>query len=695
MKRWIVVLFLCSVAAAQTLAGNAKIAGPMKALKVTSANVVIARDGNCTAATTSCTFSATATGDLKIIFASRSNSTSPPSLPGGGAWTTISSGATSSGGVPHSYRIGCNVSSSSGDTGSGTWTNASDVVGLSYSGTAVGTTANCNITGVGATSFNNAKASTTINYAALTMQDTSGGSWVAGFAGTNLADSGAPSGMTNVTTAGSGPAASASDTNATATAWPSTNVTQASGTWMTAVLEILVQQGFTLIQNPTATGCSGTTCAVTLTQTLTAGNLLVAVGEFAQNNVLMTSIDKGGTLVSCTSCAGGDIINGSHPKGYILSISCAGSCTSPATVTLSATTTSNIAIYELRPNAGVTASFDGGNALTYPSGVTPVAPNFTPSGTKAVRIDTAATANNVTAATLPYALQSQFVTGNAWTSWEKPPTSGPTWTLSGAGQTSLGDIIFSNGATAGVNEGFQGFEGGSNGTSVTEALLRAGNFGWQGGQWGFTGTAMTFQTAASCNLLNSRTRMYGDGTQALNTGSTLGVRYVTSAGANSYITNTFETNGTGSFGLPIDNVSISICYQSDVPDNNTDGVIDFFSVVGRAGADFATAQNLTNAGSTKRCLHVESSLGQDTACIDINTATVYRLSLEYNKSGNAVLKVYDSSGTLIGTSTKAMAGTTQPSKFALGNLSATVPTTGFHYDFDGLVMSLSGGTITP
>jgi hypothetical protein len=50
---------------------------------------------------------------------------------------------------------------------------------------------------------------------------------------------GAPAGMTQFTTAGTGPSAAANDTNATVTSWSSTNVTVASSTWLTAVVEIV------------------------------------------------------------------------------------------------------------------------------------------------------------------------------------------------------------------------------------------------------------------------------------------------------------------------------------------------------------------------------------------------------------------------------------------------------------------------
>lgn len=210
-------------------------------LSAAAAGQTISRTGSCSAATTSCTFSATATGDLKIIFAFRSGSNTPPTLPAG--WTTILTVQAGSGGTTASARIGCNKSSSGSDTGSGTWTNATDVVGASYAGTGVNATSDCNTTGIGGIGSNSAKTSTSLNYPTITMSRANGTSWVMGDSG-GTATSGtitcAPSGMTSITTGGTGPQARASDTNATVSSWSSTSCTVASETWVSAVVEVIV-----------------------------------------------------------------------------------------------------------------------------------------------------------------------------------------------------------------------------------------------------------------------------------------------------------------------------------------------------------------------------------------------------------------------------------------------------------------------
>lgn len=268
----------------------------------------ISRDGTCTAATTSCTFSATATNSLKLIFAYRSGSTTAPTLPAG--WTTITTLATSATGTTGAMRIGCNYSSSSGDTGSGTWTNATSVTGISYSGTVVGTTATCNITGIGAISSNQAKASTTVNFAALVMHDSHSNSWVTGFVGSNVTAC-TPSGMTSQVTANSSTNIG-NDTNATVSGWSSTNCTISSGTWITAVVEVMAPtSGGTIqvvqaVKQQSTSGTFSVTGAGTADTRFTfgtqAGNCIAIFGMSATGSGTLTaSDDKGNSYIQVPS----------------------------------------------------------------------------------------------------------------------------------------------------------------------------------------------------------------------------------------------------------------------------------------------------------------------------------------------------------------------------------------------------------
>lgn len=192
----------------------------------------IARTGTCAAATTACTFTATAAGDLKLIFSYNSSSGTIPTLAAG--WSAVTSGVQTATAI----RVGCNISSSSGDTGSGTWTNATNVVGLSYSGTNGISSTTCGQRGVSNTGFNSATSSTSVDFYMLTLKGQTGTSWVVGFAGDSAALPAAPTGMTQETSSGTGPAAAANDTNGTVSSWSSTNVVVASSTWLTLTVQI-------------------------------------------------------------------------------------------------------------------------------------------------------------------------------------------------------------------------------------------------------------------------------------------------------------------------------------------------------------------------------------------------------------------------------------------------------------------------
>jgi hypothetical protein len=197
----------------------------------------INHDGNCYNASTSCTLTATATGDLKIVIAVHAGQITPPTLPAG--WTQIATVATPNSGAIRAATIGCNVSSSSGDTGTGTWTGATNIIAASYSGTGVGTTGNCNTTGIGAFATDQAQTSTTINFDAITLHVGSGSSWVIGACHSSGTACGtAPTNMTIYKNGGTGLQV-LNDTNAGVTAWTLQTLTVTSGTWLTFVGEIL------------------------------------------------------------------------------------------------------------------------------------------------------------------------------------------------------------------------------------------------------------------------------------------------------------------------------------------------------------------------------------------------------------------------------------------------------------------------
>lgn len=148
----------------------------------------IALDGILSANGNSGTFTATATNDLKIVFASTGATTGTVAIPG--TFTQIASGTSGAG---MAWVIGCNRSSSSADTASGTWTGGT-VVGMSYSGVATGTTGNCNTTAVGGVApLNNTNG--ILSVGPVTLQNGTG-SWVNAFYSTVSSGQCVPAGLT-------------------------------------------------------------------------------------------------------------------------------------------------------------------------------------------------------------------------------------------------------------------------------------------------------------------------------------------------------------------------------------------------------------------------------------------------------------------------------------------------------------------
>jgi hypothetical protein len=110
-----------------------------------------------------------AAGDLAITFAYVNGNNTPPSLPAG--WTNIASSGANS----NSSRIGYRVLQA-GDTTTGTWTNATETGVIVLRGQHATTPIGVNVGAGGANNSNQ------ISYTGFTLTNTSGSSWVVGFA---------------------------------------------------------------------------------------------------------------------------------------------------------------------------------------------------------------------------------------------------------------------------------------------------------------------------------------------------------------------------------------------------------------------------------------------------------------------------------------------------------------------------------
>jgi len=677
VRAWAIVLLsahaLTSVATAVVQRGSA-------ASGSVGAAGAITRTQNVSAQTTSVAFSAPTTGDLIIVFAHRDGSTTPPTKVAG--YTTIdnTTGANSNSAIL-AFKF-----SDGTETGSGTWANATSVAVLIYRNAGLG----------GWAKTRSAGSSVTTSYGTLTMATAAGTSWVAGFGGhTTATDVGgtAPTGMTMRTATAD---VAAFDTGAGVASWSAQTATvNANSGWTTYTLEILAiptgQLLYTFIQNSTVIEApSGATAAVTLTQSVgTEPHILVVATAYSGLPVEVKTIDKGGTLLSALGTYGGLGTGGwGGSYGYVIGTN---SATSPITVTYEAEAAgATIGIFEIAYSGVGTPSLDVDNRQYAASGGSPTGPAFTMSGGRDVVIHTAWGFHSMTAVSAPYNTPtgySSFQSGYGFAAaFNQSSVTTPTWTTT-TGVSGLTGIAFGLSPTAITTQKFTDFEASTDGTTATEALLQASSKGWGSGLWSTlgTGAAMKFASAASKPLLTAITRL-NDGSSVSAAAGSLGIQFLTST-VLSYCQIDFAA-GSGS-AQTATSFSAGIWFKSDLPAVDLSNM-DVFSLTCPGGSGFANAKFLQSPGGMSRCFQLEVVGGGGNSQINIASSTWYWLTLQYNKTGSNILKIYDASGSLVGTITEAHSGTGMPSYLVFGQTSGNTPTTGYVCNFDSLKIDPAG-----
>lgn len=179
--------------------------------------------------TNTATMPAHQSGDLLIVLAQRTVSSTAPTVVAG--WTAIGTNTANTMGWRAAYKVAASSSEVVG-----TWTNAEQLIVLVYRG-AISPY-------IGALAFNTGAGGGTINFSALALGAADGSRWVIGFAGARTGSSGieaAPAGMTLRSNAvGGSNELAAFDTNGGVTSWSSVNGGDAStANWKTLVVEII------------------------------------------------------------------------------------------------------------------------------------------------------------------------------------------------------------------------------------------------------------------------------------------------------------------------------------------------------------------------------------------------------------------------------------------------------------------------
>lgn len=401
---------------------------------------------------------------------------------------------------------------------------------------------------------------------------------------------------------------------------------------------------FTLVQHPASNvSCSGSTCAITLTQTTAAGNLLV-YQLYSGNKVSIVSADKGGTITSCSTCFGT-----AAAGGYVLP-SGSTAATSPITVTFSGDVGAwaDLKFWEFHPSANPNnVAFDGGYSIHYLSGVTPVGPSFTFTGTNDVSVQACGTANSCTAASSPF--NTNFETdadGVGWTNaLNLSNGTGPTWTLSSVGATDLIGMAFGfNAANPARNYVFTDFAGQS--STVSAAKLTSGSH-CPIGEWGgtFTTTAFSTSSPAPINMLGSL--------------SSCGTSYSGNTGI--VIDRDTTTNDVATYTLinPLPHFISGFWWNSSTPSGTVSNgeQCDISSI--ESGSE-AIVPTLRKESGT---IYLEAERTNTTTFwgqVPYTMGTDVLIVLQYN-AGSSVkhkMAVYDSSGNQIATNTNGCAGDT-------------------------------------
>lgn len=447
---------------------------------------------------------------------------------------------------------------------------------------------------------------------------------------------------------------------------------------------------FTLIQSPANTACSGTTCAITLTQTTAVNNLLVFC-SISQDRVQIQSVDKGGTAATIPSSYMYNDINGASQCSWILP-SGSSAATTPITVTFSASVNGwgGVRLLEFHPSANfANVGLDNAGAIVG-NGTSTVGPTFTFSGTHDTEVQMCASVQNCTAINSPYSNNVTFASGWGWAADPAATGTAPTWTINPS--STLNQIV---GAAFGFNisscsdQSFIDFEASTSGTTTTEALLRTSTHGWNGGVWavGGTGTAMKFQSASSYPLLHGTSRLCGDGvTYAAGVGS-LGVRLVGDG-----TTNTSYLQYTMGMGPTNTSISVLMSFWSDLIATDASNY-DLLTIYG-TGTDFINVKDKTNGTGMSRRFESESP-GDAAGAVDHSSSTQYWLFVKFVQSGNHEIKVFDATGAQVGTTITAVANGELPARIFFGKSNANTVTNGKNTDFDSLRISLTGEEMVP
>jgi hypothetical protein len=463
----------------------------------------------------------------------------------------------------------------------------------------------------------------------------------------------------------------------------------------------------TLSHHWIASCADATTCAVTATGGVAAGNLLV-IQAMTANAVYISSISAGGAAVDANIRAG--VSSRRFLSGaYVLSASAVASGAT-ITVTFSGTTGTTGARVSIRDFAysGGSMALDAVGDISSNSGVSsPVSGvPLTLSGTSDAVIQWAFANNgsgtaNITAVSAPWA-DTDF-SANAGFADQVGITSfaAPTWTAATPTLYSAAAMAFGFGVTPCTHNALVDFRGGTDGASVTAADLTASLLGGTAnsnpiiaaGQTAYftatnAGTTLKYSTAAHHSLYGSALRFCNGGASYTDSNN-LGLVYdTTSAGTTvRNVTWTFPYVNAPGQGVA-SKATAQMWFYTTMSGSDTANM-DIFGIFGNTGANGINFANvILNAGGGSMTIRFEGSVD---ANITISSSTWYRIEVQYEMGGTHRLRVYNEAGSQVG-SEMTVAGSTDkyPKNVYFGDLISNAKTTGRVLYFDKIKVCYIG-----
>lgn len=427
--------------------------------------------------------------------------------------------------------------------------------------------------------------------------------------------------------------------------------------------------------------CSATTCTVTMT--LTAGHTYTAEAH-AANAVTLQSASSGGTWLPYASCASGNT-NAFFSSCMVL-ISASSGSNPVFTFSGNDGTGTTMNVRDVTATGG-TPAVDFAHASLTPFAATTTATGETPvvSGTAEYIAQTENNDAVVTTTATVYGNKVFDPASGGWADQNGTGTTPPVWGWSGSnsGNANTEVVALEIGGTACADEAFIDGTGGTNGTTVTAALITSSEFGYPrtganngGGITVNPATGMTFVTG---NLSNLHTSVHTcDGVTHTNSGG-LHFHYDLSTTTNKAAT--FAWLGSKTLA------SAGFFYQTSLGNDSNQYDQFYITMSGAGGINFKHVNN----DVLIECFGGATNSG--TVVTTLASNTLFWVTMQINTAVGGSAQVYETSTwTSVGSGTCTASGWTAstPAGVQWGRPGAEAGRPAATSDFAGIRINAAG-----